>query len=791
MNPTRREFLWTAGTAAAALAASQAPGIHWTTEQEEEAGWEPGIEERQSSACLVCPARCGIRGRTVDGRLVSVTGNPLHPMSRGGLCPRGVGGVQMLYHPQRIAAPMLRVGARGAGEWRSISPEEAVGLLTTRLGALRAAGRPERLAVVAGYCAGSMDELWRRFLHAFGSPNYVADDYPDGTDSVMALVHGIPRRPGYDLERARLVLSFGAPLFEAWWSPVQAYVAFGRGAQGERARGRFIQVDTRFSRTAARAHEWLGVQPGTHGVLALGLAYVLIKEQAFNADFVARHVSGFEDDVDAAGRPREGYRSLVLRSYRTEEVSAITGVPVERIVALARAFANGPGAVAVCGADVLHAPDGLLSGLAVHSLNVLVGNIGRPGGVMFADDPPLASFAQVRLDPAARAGNARPPVAAVERPALFGTGDRVARFAAAVAHATASPVDALLLYYSNPLASDPHPEDWRAALARISFVVTFSPFLDETASLADLVIPDLMPYERWQDAPTPASYPYPVWGLAQPLVAPPPRALHTAAAILAVARGLGGSVAQSLPYQDFPALLQARARGLFSARRGMTLGDEFESIHYRQMEERGWWLAQETDFDAFWKDLVERGGWADLLYDGTDPTRLARTASGRIELLPDALRRALDAEGRKRQPYAALRDTSPTAGTLAFPLRLMPYRVSTLASGTLSLEPWLAEQPALFPDVHWVPWVEVHPATAQGLGLGDGTEVWVVAPRGRYRARLRVFPGAALGQVNAPYGLKQPDGALANPLQLLDGTTDPLTGLPAWFSTFVRLERAS
>ena len=75
---------------------------------------------------------------------------------------------------------MVRAGARGAGEWRGISSQDAVALLAQRLGALRTAGRPERLAVVAGYCAGTMDELWRHFLRVFGSPNYVTDEYPDG-----------------------------------------------------------------------------------------------------------------------------------------------------------------------------------------------------------------------------------------------------------------------------------------------------------------------------------------------------------------------------------------------------------------------------------------------------------------------------------------------------------------------------------------------------------------------------------------------------------------------------------
>jgi anaerobic selenocysteine-containing dehydrogenase len=429
---------------------------------------------------------------------------------------------------------------------------------------------------------------------------------------------------------------------------------------------------------------------------------------------------------------------------------------------------------------VLHSPNGLISAMAVHSLNVLVGAISRPGSVMFGDSPPLAPLHAPVVDATARAGLQHASV--IGEPPPFGSADPAGRFAAVAARAANSPIDTLFLYYSNPLASAAHPKDWSAALERVPFVVSFSPFLDETTRFADLVLPDALPYERWQDAPTPPAYPYPVWGLVQPLVAPPPKTLPTGEVVLALARKLGGSVAESLPYEDVPALLQARARGLFRTRRGMTLGDRFQRTHYRQMEERGWWLAEQTDFDAFWKELVDRGGWTDLLYDGTDPARIARTASGRIELIPKAL---------PRDAYAALRAldlrTNPPHD---FPLRLLPYRVSTLASGSLGLEPWIAEQPSLTVDVHWVPWIEIHPTTAAAAGLTDGTMVWVVAPRGRYQARLRVFRGAALGHVHAPYGPRHADGSLANPFQILSDITDPLTGLVAWDATFVRLEGA-
>lgn len=350
-------------------------------------------------------------------------------------------------------------------------------------------------------------------------------------------------------------------------------------------------------------------------------------------------------------------------------------------------------------------------------------------------------------------------------------------------------MEALLLYYANPIASSTHPSVWREALEKIPFVVSFSPFLDETAHYADVVLPDLLPYERWQDAPTPVSYPYPVWGLAQPLVEPPEGAMHAGDAVLAIARGLGGGVGQSLPYESFEALLSERARGLFAVRRGMTLGSDFERRHHRQMEERGWWLPEHTDFASFWEELVERGGWTDLFYDDTDPYRLARTDSGRIELMPASLINGLDRERPARRLYVDVANEVEVTSD-DFPLRLIPYRVSTLASGTLALEPWLLEQPGIFPDVLWVPWVELAPETADVLGLADDTLVSVVSPRGRYRARLKLSVGTAPETVCAPYGLRHPDGEASNPLQLLDGPHDPLTGLPSWFSTFVRLERA-
>lgn len=693
----------------------------------------------------------------------------------------------MLHHPNRIGTPRVAVGTRGDGEWQDLSSDEALTLLADRLAETRGSGRAQNVALVAGYCAGSMENVWRQFLQAYGSPNYVRDDYDDGGRTIVRLMHGIDRPPSYDLERSSLILSFGVPLFESWWSPLQAYVAFGGGEGGNGERPRCIQVDTRFSRTAAFSQEWVGVHPGTLSTLALGVAYVLIQNNLYDAQFVSTNLTGFEDTVDGAGELREGYRSLVLNNFRTGAVSAITGVPVERITELARAFAESPSPVAVYGSDVTREPNGLQAGMAIHSLNLLMGSIRRDGGVLLGRDAPLAPLATLELDDIARSGLASAP--AVGSGPTSVAGDDADRFAEAVASGEVD-VDTLLLHNGNPLASSTHPELWRAALDRIPFVVSFSPFLDETTRHADLVIPDLLPLERWQDAPAPSSYPHALWGIARPLVEPPEDATHTGDVVLALAERLGGSVARSLPYEDFPALLKQRAEGLFEARRGVLFTSEFDERHHRQMEERGWWLPEYEEYEAFWRALVDRGGWSQSFHDLADPGGLAQTQDGRIHLMPDELLEAMSANGVGGRIYDQVFDGGATP-TEEFPYRLMPYRVSTLTPGTLSLERWMAETPGLFPEGHWYPWVEVNPATARALDLEEDAMVWVISERDRIRARVKFFHGTAPETVCVPYEIQHPDGELANPLHLLTESKDPLTGCAPWATSFVRLEPAS
>jgi anaerobic selenocysteine-containing dehydrogenase len=745
--------------------------------------WSPGVEGFVPSTCLLCPSHCGILGRVVDGRLVRVDGNPLHPVSRGGLCPKGRASIQLLYHPSRLHGPLRREGAPGSDRFAPVAWDAALDRVGEALRSLQSAGRSGAMAWVVGDAQGSMGDLIERFERACGSPHRIRETYADGSDQVMAWTQGVPARPAFDLDRADLIFSFGAPFAEAWWGLPQAAKARDDAARPHR---RWVQVDTRLSRTAVAADQWVAVRPGTYGVLALGIAYVLLKEGRYDSTWIADQVAGFEDGTDAEGHGMPGYRSLVLRHGRPEDVSARTGLDVQEIVALAKDFGNAQRPLAVWDHAVTWSKGGQAQALAIHSLNVLTGSLQRPGGVYLPPPVPAASLDEIApfTMPAAKAPG--PPL---------GETDWVDR----ILEGAASPVEVLFLYLSNPVASSPRPDKVREALARVPLVVSFSPFLDESARHAHLVLPDPPFLERWQDAPAPPTVAYPVWGIVQPVVSPLHGSRATGDVILDLASRIGGPVAAAFPWRTMEEVVKARATTLSRIHRGSAFVPGLRLDELREMEARGWWIPQDQDAAGFWAGLTKSGGWFDPYHDDLGRLAASRRPDGRVALFAEeariAIARALPglAEGFLPVPTGGANAGDGSRSGDARTVLLMPYRVLTLASGTTPLMPWLLD--GLGPRGAWEPWVEMHPETASELGVGSTRRIRVVSDHGSFTARLHVFEGAQPGLLNVPYGLHSSVGGWGsfepfNPLSAVGALRDPLSGLPDWYSTRARVEAA-
>ncbi len=804
---SRRRFLKLAGAGAGAMGLYKL-GLEEAVQEtfaQSQRGQEPEREEvRVPSVCGLCPAGCGILVRVIEGRAVKIEGNPLNPNNQGRLCPKGQAGLQLLYNPDRIKGPLRRVGERGSGEWESVSWDKALGLVAEKLKEMRGEGQPHSLVFMHGAKPGLIHNLIARFGQAFGTPNVV--EVPSSTASESAsLVHYLMqgwRAPsGYDWTNTNYVLSFGSAFLESRQPIVKMLQAYSRLRRGRPDhRSRIVQVESRFSVTAAKADEWIPIEPGTEGALALSMARVIVEEGLYDRDFIENHTFGFEDWIDEDGREHIGLKTLVLRSYSPRAVAAVVGVPVETIRRIAREFAVTRPAVAL--GDVSWQTNGLFSQMAIHALNALVGSIDVPGGIIRQEDPPFAPWPLTVEDSVTSQGLAMPR--------LDHAGTRKYPLADGVYEALPEsiladdpyPVNAIFLYQANPLFHSPEPDWFYRAFQRVPLIISFSSFVDDSTSYSDLVLPDHTYLEGWSDDVLVPSLGYPVLGLGQPVVQPLYDTKNTGDVLIELAQELGGTVAESFPWQSFEGLLRFRLRDIFEAGRGSIVTDTF---------------------DQFWDEFQERGVWSAPPYRFGDWERVLATPSGKFEFYSQNLEHTLEAvtarEAAEKGTTAEeeMEKMLQELGLQArgdelhvphyefprwvgeeteYPFHLNVYELMSLLDGRLANLPWLQEIAGLHIKEMWSNWVEINPETAKERGIADGDLVWVESLVGRIQAKARLYPGAMPEVVNMPLGQghmahgRWAKGRGANPKRIIGNEFDYLGGLATWSSTRVRIYKA-
>jgi len=635
-----------------------------------------------ASVCGQCPAGCGIVVRVSEGRAKKIEGNPLHPVNRGKLCARGQAALQALYHPERLSLPMKLSGPRGSGTYKPVSWEEALSLL---MGPLRKAKAeaPPSLLMLTGPMRGHAGLVAGRFMKAFGSPHRIAWE-PLGPDAMLAAnaaVYGVRDLPEHDLANARYLLSFSGDFLETGISPVHYAREFGR-MRGDREtiRGKFVHFGPRLSMTAAAADLFLPCAPGSEGFVALGIAHVMVRDRLTAATAPAGRLA---DDLSA---------------YTPEAVERKTGVHAHDIVAAAEEFARNQPGLAIAGTGTATGLDGAFQCAAVALLNVLAGNVGKPGGLSFPNR--AQAFAKYGpeaglLAPSPESGYAGMR-AALEK--MRGGAFRIA----------------LLSGATNPAFTLPPSLKFGEALSKVPFVVAFASFLDETTSLADLVLPVPTTLEAWGDDLAPVGHAGAIT-LCQPVVEPFHDTRSMPDILIAAAKELGGEPAKALPWGSFRECIEKAYGGP---------GGEMEKA-------------------------LQRGGF---FGEATSPRSAARTGSVSL-------------------PKAA--DRPPGGDPKAFPLALHLYPSIALYDGRGANLSWLQEMPDPISTAVWRNWVEVNPKTAAGLGLAEGDGVTVTSPSGKITAHVVFNPGIApdvaampLGQGHTRYG-RNANGRGENPVSLL------------------------
>jgi anaerobic selenocysteine-containing dehydrogenase len=801
MRVTRRGFFQVVGVAAGAGALVQGKLAKAEQAGEKLSRWATPEEVMVPSVCQQCPGGCGLMVRTLDGEVAGLSGNPLHPINRGALCPKAFGGLQLLYDPNRLKGPMARNGERG--RLRSIGWEEALSVLSARLSDLRAKGLSHTVAILGGQYRGYRDTLWKRLADAYGTPNYIRVRClpPEKPALAHQLMQGVTTPLSYDLGEAQFILSFGAGLLESWLGPVHVSQAFARFRRsGERPRGRFVQVDPRRSPTAIKADRWVPIVPGTDGILALGIANALIREELYDKEFIEQHAFGFEDWVGQGGEYHEGFKNLVLKEYGLLPVSVATGVPIRTILEIARDLGKTKPAVVVGERGPAYGPDDLHTRMAIHSLNALIGSIGVRGGLLIQGELPLSPLPPVRQDEVAKRGLEHPRVDGAGQGQYFLASHAPQNIPEQIRSAKPYPINALLLFATNPLANHPAKEAFAEAFDRIPFIVSFSPFLDESSSKAHLILPDHTYLERWQDDQVAHLPGFTSFSLARPAAVPLHETRNTADVVLQTAKALGGDVAKNLPWEKFEDFLHERVRGLYEARRGYVVSVPAEESLRKILERQGYWTPEFKSYEEFWAALGKRGAWWDPTGLPVSLEALLTTPSRKFEFYATRLKQRVDEAvkpdgtgeafvralgGRDRGDLLYLPAVAIPAVRKpeAFPLRLNTYRLMSRPQGGGRNQPWLLEQPAVHVRATWEGWVEIHPKTAAEAGVKAGDLIWVESAKGKIRLKAKLYAGTLPDVVHIPlFG-----GEWAKPNDLIANETDPFRGFGLLNTTRVRI----
>jgi len=757
------------------------------------------------SVCNLCPGGCGISVRKVDNRAVKIEGRPDYPVNAGSICPIGMGGLQLLYDESlRFTGPMKRVGMRGSGEFQSISWEEAFRTLAGRISTLRQAGRPEAIAAVDGNRKGSTASvLIERLMLAVGSPNYVrlpslSDTYRMGN----IVMQGRDAPVAYDFENSDFVLSFGCGLLEGWGAPGRVMNAWGMWHEGNPAKpiAKVVQIESRASNTASKADLWVAPRPGTDAALALGIAHVIIRSGKYDSGFIAEHTFGFDDWQSSDGKSHSGFKTLVLRNYSPDQVSRITGVRPDVINKLASAFMGAKAPLAIYGKAKNDLNGSLYEFMAVQSLNALTGRINRPGGVLLPDALPLNPLPYFDQDGIASRGTAKPRLDRAGTPSYPFAHSLIGNLADAINRSPRSPVDTLLVFSANPAFTLPDGGAFRNALSKIPFIVSFSPYRDETANMADLILPDCTYLEKMDDVVWPVGLQYPLYGVTKPVVAPLYDTRNCGDTVIQLAKSIGKSVGSAFPWKGFEDAVKERAKGLYDAGNGQVTFDPASPA---------WKWPRETEtkpgydsFDDMWKKLAAGGFWYRPPDEIKDWSWLFKTTSGRFEFCSQTIHQAIQKVSARALRITVQDDegcmahfAAPKGGPdrSAYPLTLVPYPMINLASGWIPTPPFLYKtifDTQLLKDVSFA---AVNPKTAAAYGLKQGDLVTVQSPAGAAQVRVDLFEGAMPGMVYMPLGFGHTGydefltGKGINPNAIVQAGQEPVSGLPVWWSTPVKL----
>ncbi|MDX3711760.1 molybdopterin oxidoreductase family protein [Streptomyces europaeiscabiei] len=720
--------------------------------------------------CPLCEATCGLT-LTIEGtRVTKARGDRDDVFSKGFICPKGASLGAADGDPDRLRTPLVRRD----GELREATWQEAFDAVAAGLRPVVETHGPNAVGLVFGNpnvhtVAGGLyppllvGGLGTRSMFSAST----VDQMPKHVSSGL-LFGDANAIPVPDLDRTDHLLLLGANPLESNGSLCTAPDFPGKLKALKARGGTLTVVDPRLTRTAKLADRHVAIRPGTDALLLAAMAYVLFEEHLVDLGDLVPHVQGVEE------------LAATVREFTPEAVAGACDVDAGTIRALARELAAAPTAAVYGRIGSCTVPHGTLASWLVDVLNILTGNLDRPGGALFPQSAtdrtprpagPGHGFALGRW----RSRVSGHPEAKGELP--------LSALAEEIDTATpeGSPIRALVTVAANPVLSAPDGDRLDKALDSLDFMVSVDPYLGETARHADVVLPP----------PPPSQAPH--YDFALNTLAVRNQVRYNRAAVPLE----DGRMSET----EILARLVLAATGMHGADPsavddlviGQTLGkavkETHSPVHGRDPKELAGRLTGNGGPERRLDMMLRLGPYGDGF--GADPDGLTlakllahphgidlgplkprlpqplKTVSGRIELLP--------------QPIV---DDLPR---LRSALRERPDGLVLIGRRHLrSNNSWLHNIPALTGGTNRCT-LHIHPDDASRLGLADGDDVRIKGAGGEVTAPVEVTDVVRRGVVSLPHGwghdrpgTRMSHAAIdpgVNVNQLLDGSLlDPLSG---------------
>jgi thiosulfate reductase/polysulfide reductase chain A len=500
---TRRDFIKIGGGAVAGAAVTSGlVSEWWGLDRDEVHDPKTDGDKIVPSFCELCFWKCGILAHVRDGRVTKITGNPAHPLSNGRLCPRGTGGIGLLYDPDRLKKPLIRREQRGSQVFEEASWDAALNEVAGNMEAIRSKYGPEALALFTHGYGGSW---FTHLMHAYGSPNIAAPSYaqcrgPREVGFQLTFGSGAGSPEITDMERSRVITLIGSHLGENMHNTqVQDMAtALARGAE-------LVVVDPRYSIAAGKARYWLPIKPGTDIALLLAWMHVIVGEGLYDREYVERYATGL-DELKAH-----------LRDKTPEWAYTQTTIRPETIVESARFIAGArPASLVHPGRHVTWYGDDTQRSRAIAILNALLGSWGRRGGFYFPSGlaVPKYPYTQYAYQPRETAdmpkGSAYP---LADETLASGLCD------ASIPGKAAYDIKGWMVYGTNLIQALPAPEKTKQAIRELDFIVAIDVLPAEITGWADVVLPEATYLERCDEVYAPP-YKVPFLAIRQPAVEP-------------------------------------------------------------------------------------------------------------------------------------------------------------------------------------------------------------------------------------------------------------------------------